>query len=212
MIVAIAGATGLTGTYCLEYLLLQLKITKVIAIGRKPTGIQNPKLEDVILSDNKLTTKIVADAFICCLGTTIKKAGSKEAFSKIDMELPLYLAKNLHKNGCKVIAIISAMSASENSIFFYNQVKGKMEAEIQKIGFESVSIFRPAIIDGPRKEKRTGEKIGLAVIKFFSPFFFGNLKNYKPIHAKTIGRALMTSVLLKKPGIKIYTSDEIKRI
>lgn len=212
MIVAIAGATGLTGTYCLEYLLLQLKITKVIAIGRKPTGIQNPKLEEVILSDNKLITKIVADAFICCLGTTIKKAGSKEAFSKIDMELPLYLAKNLHKNGCEVIAVISAMSASENSIFFYNQVKGKMEAEIQKIGFESVSIFRPAIIDGPRKEKRTGEKIGLAVIKFFSPFFFGNLKNYKPIRAKTIGRALMTVVLFKKPGIKIYTSDEIKRI
>lgn len=212
MIVAIAGATGLTGTYCLEYLLLQLKITKVIAIGRKSTGIQNPKLEEVILSDNKLTTKIIADAFICCLGTTIKKAGSKEAFSKIDLELPLYLAENLYKNGCEVVAVISAMGASENSLFFYNQVKGKMETEIQKVGFESVSIFRPAIIDGTRKDKRTGEKIGLAVIKFLSPFFFGNLKNYKPIHAKTIGRALMTVALLKKPGNKIYTSEEIKRI
>lgn len=212
MIVAIAGATGLSGSYCLEYLLLQLKITKVISIGRKSTGIQNPKLEEVILEDNKLNTKVVADAFICCLGTTIKKAGSKEAFSKIDLELPLYLSNHLHQNGCQTAAVISAMGADENSTFFYAKVKGKMEKEMQKIGFESLSIFRPAIIDGQRKEKRLGEKIGLAVAKFLRPFLFGSLKNYKPIHAKIIGRSLMAVVLLKKAGVKIYDSQEIKQI
>ena len=212
MIVAIAGATGLTGNYCLEFLLLQIKITKVIAIGRKTTGIQNPKLEEVILKDNKLTSKVVADAFICCLGTTIKKAGSKEAFKAIDFDLPIYLAQELFKNGCKTAAVISAMGADENSAFFYNQVKGKMETEMKKIGFESLSIFRPSIIDGPRKEKRFGEKVGLAVMKFLSPVFVGALKTYAPIHAKIIGRSLMAVILIKKPGIKVYTSHEIKKI
>lgn len=212
MIVAIAGATGLTGSYCLEYLLLQLKITKVISIGRKSTGIQNPKLEEVLLIDNQLNTKIIADAFICCLGTTIKKAGSKEAFSKIDLELPLYLANHLYQNGCQVAAVISAMGADENSTFFYNKVKGKMENEMQKIGFKSLSIFRPAIIEGPRKEKRLGEKIGLAVAKFLSPLMIGSLKNYKPIHAKIIGRSLMVAILLQKTGTKIYESEQIKQI
>ncbi len=212
MIVAIAGATGLTGNYCLEFLLLQIKITKVIAIGRKPTGIQNPKLEEVILKDNKLTSKVVADAFICCLGTTIKKAGSKEAFKAIDFDLPIYLAQELFKNGCRTAAVISAMGADENSAFFYNQVKGKMETEMKKIGFESLSIFRPSIIDGPRKEKRFGEKVGLAVMKFLRPVFVGALKNYAPIHAKIIGRSLMAVILIKKPGTQVYTSHEIKKI
>jgi uncharacterized protein YbjT (DUF2867 family) len=212
MIVAIAGATGLTGHYCLEFLLLQIRITKVIAIGRKSTGIKNPKLEEIILTDNKLNTSIIADSFICCLGTTIKKAGSKDAFSEIDFQLPIYLANNLHENGCKVAAIVSAMGADETSAFFYNQVKGKMEVEMEKIGFESLSIFRPSIIDGPRKEKRLGEKVGLAVMKFISPIFIGSLKNYKPIHAKIIGKSLMVAVLKKISGVKIYASDEIKRI
>lgn len=212
MIVAIAGATGLTGNYCLEFLLLQIKITKVIAIGRKPTGIQNPKLEEVILQNNKLTTQVTADAFICCLGTTIKKAGSKDAFKEIDLELPLHLAKELFKKGCKTVAVISAMGANENSTFFYNQVKGKMEKEMQNIGFESVSIFRPSIIDGPRKEKRLGEKIGLAVMKTISPLFISSLKNLRPIHAKTIARSLVAVVLMKKIGNFIYLSEEIKRI
>lgn len=212
MIVAIAGATGLTGNYCLEFLLLQIKVTKVISIGRKPTGIQNEKLEEVILKDNKLQSEIVADAFICCLGTTIKKAGSKKAFKEIDFELPIYLAKELLKNGCKTAVVISALGADQNSTFFYNQVKGEMEKEMEKIGFESLSIFRPSIIDGNRKEKRFGEKIGLAVMKFFSPFFLGSLKNYRPIHAKIIGRALMIAVLMQKKGTTIYLSEEIKKI
>lgn len=212
MIVAIAGATGLTGTYCLEYLLLQLKITKVIAIGRKPTGITHPKHEEVLLKDNLLTTKIVADAFICCLGTTIKKAGSKEAFKAVDLELPLHLAKSLHENGCEIATVISAMGADEKSSFFYNQVKGQLEEQLKMVGFDSLSIFRPSIIDGPRKEKRLGEKVGLAVMKFFSPLMVGSLKNYRPIHAKTIGRSLVTSVLLHKPDVTTYTSEEIKQL
>jgi len=212
MIVAIAGATGLTGSYCLDFLLLQIKITKVIVIGRKSTGIKNPKLEEVILKDNQLTSKVVADAFICCLGTTIKKAGSKEAFKEIDLKLPVYLATNLHKNGCKISAVISAMGADENSAFFYNQVKGKMENAMQMIGFESLSIFRPSIIKGARKETRMAEKMGLAVMKTISPFFFGTFKNYKPIHAKIIGRSLMAVVLMRKHGTNIYLSEDIKKV
>jgi uncharacterized protein YbjT (DUF2867 family) len=89
-------------------------------------------------------------------------------------------------------------------------VKGEMEDAMKEVGFESLSILRPSIIDGPRKEKRTGEKIGLAVMKFFNPVMAGSFKHYKTIQASDIAKALVKSVVNKKTGTTIYLSGEIK--
>ena len=210
MIVSIAGATGLTGNFCLHELLQNENISGVIAIGRKTTGIKNNKLKEVLLVDNKLSDVVNADAFICCLGTTIKKAGSKEAFKAVDLELPVYLSNKLNENGCNTIAVISAMGANPESSIFYNNVKGQMEEALKNINFNSLSILRPSIISGPRKEKRFGEKMGLIFMTIFNPLLFGSLKHYKSIKAKDIAKALVQCVINQKTGTTIYLSGEIK--
>ncbi|MBI5540458.1 MAG: NAD-dependent epimerase/dehydratase family protein [Bacteroidia bacterium] len=212
MIVAIAGATGLTGSFCLQELLQNENISSVIAIGRKQTGIKHDKLKEVLLDNNKLSDIIKADAFICCLGTTIKKARTKEAFKSIDLELPVYLADKLINNGCNTVAVISSMGANPNSSIFYNKVKGQMEEAMKNINIKSFSILRPSIISGPRKEKRFGEKMGLIFITIFNPLLFGSLKHYKSIKAKDIAKALVHCVINQKTGTTIYLSGEIKEL
>ena len=212
MIVAIAGATGLTGGLCLQKLLQNEQVSMVYAIGRKQTGIKHSKLKEVLLQNNKLLEVINADAFICCLGTTIKKAGSKDAFKAIDLELPVYLAKELNNNGCHTAAVISAMGSNASSFIFYNNIKGQMEKAMKKVNFTSLSILRPSIIAGQRNEKRFGEKMGLILMKIFNPLLLGPLNNYKSIKASDIAKALVKSIIIQKHGKTIYLSGEIKKL
>lgn len=211
MIVAIAGATGLTGSLCLQQLLQNPQISQVISIGRKPTGIAHAKLTEVQLVNNKLTQAIKAEAFICCLGTTIKRAGSEQMFRAIDLELPIHIAKNLKENGCTAAAVVSAMGANENSSFFYNRTKGQMEEAMKEVGFQSLSILRPSLIDGPRKEFRIMENLAVRVVNIINPLLTGKLKNYQSVKASSIAKKLISSVVEKKNGVQVYLSDEIKR-
>jgi uncharacterized protein YbjT (DUF2867 family) len=210
MKVAIAGATGLTGNLCLQQLLLHPEIEQVISIGRKYTGLQHKKLSEVLLVQQQLPVPVYADAFICCLGTTIKKAGSSEAFIAVDLGLPLYLAKQLQQNGCTVAAVISSMGADISSSFLYTRTKGQLEEGLKKMGFQSLSILRPSIIDGERNEKRFGEKAALLVMKLISPLLFGSSANYKPIKASEIAQALVNLTIERKKGTTIYLSKTIK--
>jgi len=212
MIVALAGASGLTGGFCLEYLLQDTKISKVISIGRKPLQIIHPKLEQVLLVENKLHTPIKADAFISCLGTTIKKAGSKAVMESIDRILPVHIAQQLFMNGCKTVAIVSAMGANATSAIFYNRLKGQTENDLLEIGFEALHILRPSIIDGNRIENRKGEHFFLKVIKFMHPIMVGGFRHYKAIEASTIAQALVHCIHLPAKGHFAYLSDDIKKM
>lgn len=123
MKVAIAGATGLTGSLCLQELIENKNISEIFAIGRKPTGIIHEKIKEIGLHNFQPSENITVDAFICCLGTTIKKAKSKEAFMDVDLHLPVSIAKKLQENGCKTMSVISAMGADTNSYFFTTELK-----------------------------------------------------------------------------------------
>ncbi|CAN1573399.1 hypothetical protein MCETHM1_03444 [Flavobacteriaceae bacterium] len=212
MIIAILGATGLTGNLCLHYLLNEPTFTKIIAIGRKSTGIQHEKLAEVLLVNNQLYEPVVADVLISCMGTTIKKAGSADLFEAIDFTLPLYLAKELWNQGCSSATIISAVGANPFSRFLYTKTKGKMEIEMGKIGFKSLSIIRPSFIVGDRKEKRNGEVGAIALLKFLKPLLKGELSKYKVLSADDIAKALVFCSIHNKPGKKIYYHDHIKKI
>jgi uncharacterized protein YbjT (DUF2867 family) len=212
MKIAIAGATGLTGSECLKILLQIPVVEKVYAIGRRPTGIAHPKLEEVILVNNQLTIQLQADAFVCCLGTTMKKAGSREAFEAVDLHLPLHLAKVLHDNGCSNAAIVSAMGANNKSAIYYNRIKGLMEEGMKQTGFESLHLLRPSIIEGERLEKRSGEKLGLVVIKFLEPIMLGSWKNYRSIKASQIANGLAACILNNAKGQFTYLSESIKQL
>lgn len=210
MIVAIAGASGLTGSFCLEYLLQRAEVDQVIAIVRRPLQIVHPKLRQVLLQQGRLIDTVKCDAFISCLGTTIKKAGSKDAFEAVDRHLPVSLATILYQQGCQKAAVVSSMSADMESRFFYNRVKGLMEDDLQQMSWESLHILRPSIISGNRQESRPVERFFVGLAKLLHPLMRGKLKDYQAIEASDIAKALVNCTLSPDKGHFIHLSSTIK--
>jgi uncharacterized protein YbjT (DUF2867 family) len=204
----IAGSSGLTGGFLLKILLEAPEYQEVIAYVRKSTGIQHPKLREVEIDWEKLDTPVPADDVFCCLGTTIKKAGSQEAFRRVDYDYPLHLAELQLQGGSQQFLLVSALGADASSSIFYSRVKGELEAALQKLGYKSLHIFQPSFIAGPRQEKRVGERIGLAIFSFISPLFIGPLKKYAPIAAEHIAQAMYRSAQKNTAGCTIYDSAE----
>jgi uncharacterized protein YbjT (DUF2867 family) len=213
MIVAIAGASGLTGSLCLSLLLQHPQVTQVVAIGRKKLPVEDPKLQQVLLQNGQLNTPVVADAFISCIGTTIKKAGSKQAFEATDRHLPVHIAQMLYQQGhCKKAAIVSSMGTAENSLVFYSRVKALMEADFKKIGFEALHILRPSIIDGTRNESRPMERFWLMLTRACHPLMVGTLRHFRAIKATTIAAVLVQCILAETTGTFIYLSGTIQQM
>jgi len=207
----LVGATGLTGNLLLQLLLDNNDYQKVIVYTRRILQITHPKLEQRVIDFNTLDTAVEADDVFCCLGTTIKQAGSKPAFEKVDYAYPLKVAKLQLQAGSKQLMVISAMGAAETSSIFYSRVKGKLENDLQQLGYESLYIFRPSFITGKRKEKRTGEYFGLIFMSIINPLLIGPLKKYKSVSALAIAKAMMHFASLNEAGNHILLSDEIKK-
>jgi uncharacterized protein YbjT (DUF2867 family) len=211
----IAGASGLVGKFCLSYLMMDNVYEKIIVITRKELSIKDPKVEQLIVDFDRLEDykeQLKADDIFCCLGTTIRVAGTQENFRKVDEHYPLKLAEHTSKNGAKNFMIISAMGADANSSIFYNRVKGEMENELKKIPFESVHIFRPSLLTGMRKESRPMEQMAQRVMSIFSALFIGSLKKYRSIDAMVVAHAMITRAKENAKGIFIYSSDQIQLI
>jgi uncharacterized protein YbjT (DUF2867 family) len=202
----LAGASGLTGGYLLNLLLESPEYSSVIAYVRKSSGLTHPKLKEIVVDWENLQEPVAAEDVFCCLGTTIKKAGSQEAFRRVDYDYPLQLAQIQLRGGSQQFLLVSAMGADAKSAIFYSRVKGELENALQSIGYKSLHIFRPSFIAGPRKESRTGEKIGLAIFSLLSPLFIGPLKKYAPIHAEHIARAMLRTAQKVVSGTKVYDS------
>jgi uncharacterized protein YbjT (DUF2867 family) len=202
----IAGASGLTGGYLLTQLLDDPEYSTVIAYVRKSSGLTHPKLKEILVDWETLLEPVAAEDVFCCLGTTIKKAGSQEAFRRVDYDYPLQLAQLQYRGGSQQFLLVSAMGADAKSAIFYSRVKGELENALQSIGYKSLHIFRPSFIAGPRKESRPGEKIGLAIFSLLSPLFIGPLKKYAPIQAEHIARAMLRTAQKNEPGMRLYDS------
>jgi uncharacterized protein YbjT (DUF2867 family) len=199
----IIGATGLTGEQCLNELLATQAYSKVIALVRKPLNIQNPKLEVQVVDFDKLDnfkTVIKADDIYCTMGTTIGKAGSQEAFKKVDYEYPLKTAEIALWNGAKKFILVSSLGADANSSVFYSRTKGELEEALKKLNYTALLIFRPSILLGDRTEKRVGEQIGRFVAEKFSFLFAGPLQKYKGTPVS----------LLAKQMVKAANTDSYK--
>jgi uncharacterized protein YbjT (DUF2867 family) len=171
MNILILGATGLVGRNALAQALVRPSVTQVIAPTRKPLSRQDqlvnpvaPKLE-LLLPD---VASWEPDAAICATGTTIKKAESKEAFRSIDHDLPLFIARRAHQAGTQIFALVSAMGASVDSPLLYTKVKGELERDVREIGFRSLTILRPSMIEGERDEVRLAESLVLKLSHFLA--------------------------------------------
>ncbi|SEN95619.1 Uncharacterized conserved protein YbjT, contains NAD(P)-binding and DUF2867 domains [Mesobacillus persicus] len=211
----IAGATGLVGNELLHILLKQSKYERVIVITRRRLNATHPKLHQIVVDFDHLDhyqSDLSVDDVYCCLGTTIKKAGSQAEFKKVDFTYPLELARLTKENGAEKFLIITAMGAQLDSKIFYNRVKGEIEAAIKGVGFPTVHIFRPSLLLGNRQEFRFGEKIGTILSPALSALLIGSLKKYKPIHARDVASAMYQASELTGTGVFTHESDEIQRI
>ncbi|UBM60247.1 oxidoreductase [Marinilongibacter aquaticus] len=185
----IAGASGLVGSHLLKKLLASEDYEKVVSIGRRKTGLNHAKLTELEVDFDKLETYAFrADQYFCCLGTTIKNAGSKENFRKVDFAYPLHLAQIAEKNEAELFAVVTAMGADPFSSFFYNRVKGQLEEKLKSIRLENIGVFRPAMLLGERKESRTGEAVGKVLVKLLDILI---PKNYKGIPAENVAEAMI---------------------
>ena len=211
----VIGSTGLIGSKLLELLLESDDYNKVVAFTKRPIGIKHSKLTQHIIDFDKPETYselIVGDDFFCTIGTTIKSAGSKEAFRKVDFEYPRQFATFALQNKVKQFLIISSLGADANSGSFYLKTKGEIQDFLADSDFESVAVLQPSLLLGDRTEFRFAEKVGGFLMKLLPFLFFGNLKKYKPIEGKTVANALVKIAQKNNKGFKIYESDVIQEI
>lgn len=207
----IAGSTGLIGKQLLQLLLDDAYYTTVKAISRKPLDIVHPKLENIVADLSTLSEqydRLTADDVFCCLGTTIKQAGSKEAFRKVDYDYPLELARLTKNQGAEQYLIITALGSDAKSGIFYNRVKGEVEKVIEEIGFQSYHIFRPSLLLGERLEKRAGE--GAATVVYTALGFLIPLK-YKAIDSVKVARGMLHFAKQNSHGTFIHESKELQQ-
>jgi len=211
----IAGATGLVGSSLLKQLLADDQYEKVVIITRKSIETKNPKLiQKQIDFDTIESMKLdfqVDDVF-CALGTTIKTAGSQDAFYKVDYTYVVNLGKWCVANGVQRLMIVSAMGANAKSGIFYNRVKGEMEADVSQLSIPQIEVFRPSLLMGDRKEKRGGEKFAQVVMRTLGFLFAGPLLKYKGIHADVVAKAMIKSAKVDAKGFAVFESDEMQRM
>jgi uncharacterized protein YbjT (DUF2867 family) len=201
------------GGELLQILLASQAYGKVTALVRRPLPLTHPKLEQRVTDWDHLEDQ--ADAFavddlFCCLGTTIKKAGSQAAFRKVDFDYPVALARLGKAQGLSQYLIVTAMGADAHSSIFYNRVKGEVEEAVGAVGLPSVQIFRPSLLLGDRPEFRFGERVAAVISRGMAPLMGGGLRKYRPIEGRTVAEAMCRAALSgAQPGVRIYRSDEI---
>lgn len=207
----VAGSTGLVGHALVDRLLESSHYHKVITLTRQTLDQKHPKLENMVVDFNDLQRSLASiqpDDVFCCLGTTMAKARSKEKFFEVDFAYPLALAKATAGLGAKQYLLVSALGANKGSPIFYNRVKGQLEEAISGVPFSAVHIFRPSLLVGPRKEKRSGEE---AAKKMYKIFGFLIPDKYKPIEAATVANAMIAMAVQDKEGIFIHGSKEMQQ-
>lgn len=204
--ILLAGATGLTGEHLLDRLLGEPTVSRVLAPTRRPLSpharLVNPVGE---LADLLPDLQGPADTAFCCLGSTLRQAGSRDAFRDIDLGLVEAFAERALTLGARHLLVISSLAADPQSHFFYLQVKGAMEERLQRQGWPQLTIARPSQLLGPRPEARRTEQL----VAPFSQLLPGK---YHGIEAATLARALWRLALEEGSGVRVVESDELRRL
>ena len=205
----LAGASGLVGDRCLARMLVHPAYGRITVLSRRSLALSHEKLRvELVDFDHLPALQGRCDDVFCCLGTTIKKAGSQEAFSRVDHDYPLALATLGKAAGASQFLMVSALGADARSSVFYSRVKGETERDIAGIGLPKVVFMRPSILLGDRQEHRAGEKAGLLVGRLIAPLLVGPLRKYRPIAADDVAAAMLYAANYDvRPGP--IESDEI---
>lgn len=207
----LAGATGLIGRELLTLLLDDSETAEVVALTRRPIATPHPKLQQGVVEFEQLESFVLppVDDFYCCLGTTMKRAGSREAFREVDLVYPLTIARMALAAGCTRCLFVSSLGANLASNVYYSRIKGELERDIAAVGFDTTYAFRPSLLAGDRDEFRAGESIALVVTQ---PIAWLLPSRYRPIAADDVARAMQACAKRTRSGRFVVLSDEIRRI
>ena len=204
----IAGASGLVGSHLLGVLLEDDAWDKVISVGRRTLDRSHPKLEQLIAPFPQIGDVPAADDVFSCLGTTIKVAGSQDAFRAVDHDAVVALATAGHRVGAGQFLHVTALGAAADSRIFYNRVKGETERDVAASGIPTTIAFRPSMIDGARPDaNRPGESIGLVAMRAVGPL----LGRYRPNRASDIALAMVREAKVGTPGHRVVDAGAFGR-
>ncbi|CAL1516900.1 oxidoreductase [Chitinophaga sp. MM2321] len=211
----VIGATGLTGTHLVAALLQDPYFSKVRILIRKPWAHPRPGLESIIVDfddEESLAEALQGDTLFCCIGTTIKKAGTQKKFREVDFDIPVRCATIARTNHVEQFLLISSIGAAASSRNFYLRTKGETEAAVLKKGFIGTYIFRPSFLIGQRKEFRLGEWIAKYLMQLFYFLLQGRWKKYRGIKAATVANAMLKAAKQGDAGVHIFESDAIQQM
>jgi len=204
--ILLAGATGLTGEHLLDRLLNEPTVARVLAPTRRPLS-EHPHLENPVGELLSLLPHLQGpiDTAFCCLGSTIRQAGSRDAFRAIDHDLVVAFAQRARELGARHLVAISAIGADPHASVFYNRVKGEMEQALKEQDWPQLTLVRPSLLLGPRNEFRLGERLA-------APFMRWLPGKYRGIETTALARALWRLALEEDRGLRVVESDELRRL
>lgn len=211
----VIGATGLIGTELIKLLLSNDEFETVTTFTRKPLEIKNEKYKNHIVNFDSLidyAEYIVGDVLFCCMGTTMRVAGSKEQFTKVDYTYPLQFATIAKHNNVGQFILVSSIGANATTSNFYLQTKGKLENAINALGFNSFVVLRPSFLLGKRVEFRIGEIIAKFVLSLLGFLLIGKLKKYKGIEAKQVAVNMIHYSKHNQVKFRVVESDLMQTI
>lgn len=209
----VAGATGLVGGHVVERLAESADVGRVVVLVRKKTGKwPSAKVEEKVVDYDALDPSAFAGVteVYACLGTTIKKAGSQDAFRKVDHDYTLAVANGAKAAGVERFAVVSSVGANASSSSFYLRVKGETDEAIDKIHFPTLVIARPSMLVGNREETRPGEKAGIAISKAFSFAMVAGLRKYRPIEARRVAHAVVRA--MRETGHRVLQHEDLVKL
>lgn len=208
------GGNGLVGSQLVSLLLQDKSYTKVVSALREATAVQHGKLEQLKIDfDNLEDYKSIfnADVVFCCLGTTIRKAGSQKEFEKVDFEYVQKIAQFSAESNISKFCVISSIGANADSKNFYLRTKGRMEEAVRSLPLPHIMIARPSLLLGKRNEFRFSERLGAAFMTIANPFLVGSLKDFQSIAASDVAAAMLQFSREEFPET-IYKTAELKRL
>lgn len=204
----LVGATGLIGAFVLKRLLASEHYGRVTVWVRRALAVTHPRLTTVVVDFDKLAERRVdAEDVYCCLGTTIKVAGSQEAFRRVDHDYPVAVARAAVRGGAQRFLVVSALGSDPGSRVFYSRVKGEMEAAVKAAGIPKVYIFQPSMLSGRQEKKRFWEDVATAVGNVIGPL----LGKYRPIHGDIVAAGMLKAAVEDLPAAT-FESGEIRRL
>lgn len=210
----VIGATGLVGRQLIRLLINENRYDSITIVSRRSHEIKDPKLIELIVEDfdqlNKFESKLNAHDFYCALGTTRKKAGSKEAFLKVDVEYPLEFARIAKSQpNFQQLLVVSAVGANSSSPLFYNKAKGELEDRLQALELNALKIFQPSLLLGNRKEYRFMEEVAKVISSIASFFTIGSKKRVGAIRDVEVAKAMIEVASKEEEGFCRYKPGQM---